>query len=131
MRLSVDDMRNVNGFKYCQPIARLDEDLGKYVYDFGYSDASLLTIIPLHSNQSNINIEIVGNSSILCGALLQREIPSDDHHLIVFPILRLSDDRDENAQEYSTPPLALIYTLGALYAVCLLFLVVFVAPSFW
>ena len=131
MRLSADTMSNVNGFKYCQPITRHVDGLGKYVYDFGYSDASLLTVLPLHLNQSNINIEIVGNSSILCGALRQRDIPSDNQNLIVFPILRLADDRDGDDQEYSTTSLALIYTLGALYASCLLFLVVFVAASFW
>ena len=94
-------------------------------FDFGKSDSQLKSIFPRHI--SPIFLQTLANITLICGNITQIE-PKNAYF---FPIIRLIDDEAVSSSEYSQSDTALIYTLGALYSVCLVFMGMFCVAALW
>ena len=108
-----------------------EDDAARYpVRDFGYTTDEYDTIMPLGiSNiKLGVNREAVGiqlEAEFWCATVNHRMIPSGDDVIRVFPVYRAENFQEKNGDIYSDRAKALVYTLGALYLVDLVLLVIF------
>ena len=109
-----------------------EDDIARYpVRDFGYTTDEYDTIVPLGiSNiKLGVNREEIGiklEAEFWCAVVNHRMIPRGDDVIRVFPVYRSEKFREKSGDIYSDRAKALVYTLGALYLVDLVLLLVFI-----
>ena len=124
----------VGDFQLCLLVSAdlSEDDIARYpVRDFGYTTDEYDTIVPIGISNIELGVdrEVIGiklDAEFWCAVVNHRMILSGDDVIRVFPVYRAENFQDKNGDIYSDRAKSLVYTLGALYLVDLVLLLIFI-----